>query len=257
MKKYAGIILVGVLSITIGIVLAAQMSSTGGSDQGGLVPYSKLKSYEVELTQVRTEKDAALKSLTELQDRLAQIEKEMAAENAVIEGLVTDTEKYRLITGVTDVQGPGIIITIKDPVIIDEYQDDISVITYHYEELLSLVNKLKEAGAEAISINEHRIIQTTEISLAGQNININGNATAPPYYIKAIGNPDTMKNALTIRNGIIESMKKNLNLTVEIQAMEMLMIPRYTGVIDFEYAQTIAGEEVVIDSEEDSESDEE
>ena len=66
-----------------------------------------------------------------------------------------------------------------------------------------------------------------------------------------------MKNALTIRNGIIESMKKNLNLTVEIQAMEMLMIPRYTGVIDFEYAQTIAGEEVVLDSEEDSESDEE
>ena len=166
----------------------------------------------------------------------------MAAEDAVIEGLLSDTEKYRLLTGAVDVRGPGITITIKDPVITDEYQDDISVITYHYEELLSLVNKLKEAGAEAISINDHRIVQTTEISLAGQNININGSATAPPYHIKAIGNPTTMENALTIRGGIIETLKKTYNLTVELQSEENIVIPRYSGVINFRYAKPIEEE---------------
>lgn len=55
--------------------------------------------------------------------------------------------------------------------------------------LLSLVNKMKDAGAEAISINGQRIITTTEISLAGNNVNINTVPTAPPYVIKAIGNP--------------------------------------------------------------------
>ena len=242
MKKYVGIIGSGLLAVIVGVVLAVQISSTAGSDQGGLVPYSKLKDYEVALSETREEKEDALEELTILQERLAAIEREMAAEDAVIEGLLSDTEKYRLLTGAVDVRGPGITITIKDPVITDEYQDDISAITYHYEELLSLVNKLKEAGAEAISINDHRIVQTTEISLAGQNININGSATAPPYHIKAIGNPTTMENALTIRGGIIETLKKTYNLTVELQSEENIVIPRYSGVINFRYAKPIEEE---------------
>ncbi len=243
MKKYVGITVSGLLAVVVGIVLAVQISSTGGSDQGGLVPYSKLKDYEVALSDARNEKEDALEELTLLQERLSTIEKEMSAEDAVIEGLLSDTEKYRLITGDVDVQGPGVIITIKDPVVTDEYQDDISIITYHYEELLSLVNKLKEAGAEAISINDHRIVQTTEISLAGQNININGNATAPPYYVKAIGNPTTMENALSIRGGIIETLKKNYNLTVDISSEENVVIPRYNGVVTFRYAKPVTESE--------------
>ena len=220
MKKYIGIAVSGLLAVAVGMVLAVQMSSTAGSDQGGLVPYSKLKDYEVALSEARNEK-----------------------EDAVIDGLLSETEKYRLITGAVDVHGPGIIITIKDPVVTDEYQDDISIITYHYEELLSLVNKLKEAGAEAISINDHRIVQTTEISLAGQNININGSATAPPYYIKAIGNPTTMENAISIRGGIVETLKKNYNLTVDISTYEDLVVPRYNGVITFRYAKPVTESE--------------
>lgn len=243
MKKYIGIAVSGLLAVAVGMVLAVQMSSTAGSDQGGLVPYSKLKDYEVALSEARNEKEDALEELTLLQERLQTIEREMSAEDAVLDGLLSETEKYRLITGAVDVHGPGIIITIKDPVVTDEYQDDISIITYHYEELLSLVNKLKEAGAEAISINDHRIVQTTEISLAGQNININGSATAPPYYIKAIGNPTTMENAISIRGGIVETLKKNYNLTVDISTDEDLVIPRYNGVITFRYAKPVTESE--------------
>ena len=49
MKKYVGIIGSGLLAVIVGVVLAVQISSTAGSDQGGLVPYSKLKDYEVAL----------------------------------------------------------------------------------------------------------------------------------------------------------------------------------------------------------------
>lgn len=243
MNKYKRIFGTGLLAAVIGLVLAIQIGSTAGEDQGGLVPYSKVKGYEVALKEARLEKEEALDELKLVQERLAVIENEMAEDNEVIQGMLEETEKYKMLAGVIDVHGPGIVITIKDPVINDEYMDDMSVITYHYEELLNLVNKLKEAGAEAISINEHRIIQTTEISLAGKNININGRATAPPYYVKAIGDPTTMTNALTIRSGIIETLKKNYNLTVEIETIEDLAIPRYDGVITFRYAEPIAYDE--------------
>lgn len=241
MKKYAGIIGVGLIAMFIGIVLAMQISNASSSEQGGLVPILKLKDYEVALKQARAEKEDALDELADVEARLNAIEKETAAEDEIVKGLVSDTERYKMIAGVTDVQGPGIVMTINDPEVADEYQEDISVITYNYELLLSVVNKLKEAGAEAISINENRIVQTTEISLAGSHININGASTAPPYEIKAVGNPDTMHNALTIRGGTVDILKK-YDLKVSIVKKQTVKIPRYSGVINLKYAKPIPQE---------------
>ena len=139
-------------------------------------------------------------------------------------------------------EGPGVLVTIKDPVNDDEYQQGFSTIMYNYDLLLSLVNKLKEAGAEAICINEQRISATTEISMAGTNVNINGTATAPPYYVKAIGNPDTLHDAINIRSGIIETMKVKYNLVVTTQKKDSMAIPRYTGTIKFKYAEPVVEE---------------
>lgn len=242
MKKYSGIIGAGIIAMLVGLVLAMQLSNASSSEQGGLVPILKLKDYEVALKQTRIEKEEALDELERVEGRLNAIEKEMADEDEIIKGLVEDTEKYKIIAGITDVQGPGILVTIRDPEITDEYQEDISVITYNYELLLSLVNKLKEAGAEAISINENRIVQTTEISLAGSHININGIATAPPYNIKALGNPDTLHNTITIRGGTVEVMQKNYDLRVTVTKKADIKVPRYSGVINFKYAQPISQE---------------
>lgn len=239
MKKYAGIISVGLIAMFIGIVLAMQISNASSSEQGGLVPILKLKDYEVALKQARAEREDALEELKDVESRLNAIEKETAAEDEIVKGLVSDTERYKMISGVTDVQGPGIVMTIDDPETADEYQEDISVITYNYELLLSVVNKLKEAGAEAIGINENRIVQTTEISLAGSHININGISTAPPYEIKAIGNPDTMHNTLTIRGGTVDILKK-YDLKVSIVKKQTVKIPRYSGVITLKYATPIS-----------------
>ena len=113
-----------------------------------------------------------------------------------------------------------------------------SVITYNYELLLVLVNKLREAGAEAIAINDNRITAYSEISLAGNNVNINSVPTAPPYEVKAIGNPDTLESTLSIRYGILYSMKNDYDLSVTIKPEKDLQIPRYGGVITFQYAET-------------------
>lgn len=241
MKKYSGIIVVGILALFIGLVLSVQISINAGSDQGGLVPLGKLKSYEAELKKVQDEKAEVLQELINLEKRLADIENARAEEDTFVKGLVDDLEKYRMWSGVIDVEGPGVIITIKDP-IVDQYQEDYSIITNNYELLLGLVNRLKEAGAEAISINEQRISNNTEISLAGLNININGAATAPPYYVKAIGNPQTLDGAINLRGGIVYTMKMKYNLIVDTEINEKIVIPRYTDIINFKYAKPVNGE---------------
>jgi len=242
MKKYSAAVVLGLMAFIIGWVLSVQIITTDGSDLGGLVPLVKLKQYEEELKIQRAEKEDILLELIALEERMKIIESEQAAEDDFIKSLVSDLERYKLASGVLDARGPGVVITIKDSVRMDEYVDDYDTILYNSEQLLSLVNKLKEAGAEAISINEQRIVGTTEISLAGNGININGTATAQPYTVKAIGNPDTLESALTIRGGVIDAMKRNFNWIVDVEQREEVSIARYMGVISFKNAKPAAPE---------------
>lgn len=242
MKKYSGMIVIGLLALFIGLVISIQITTTQGSDAGGLVPVAKAQGYLEELKKVRAEKDAAMTELNKLEERLDKIEKEKSDEDFFLKGVVLDLEKYKMAAGVVDVKGPGVVITVEDPLPTEEFTDEYSVIMLRYELLLSLVNKMKDAGAEAISINGQRIIATTEISLAGDNVNINTVPTAPPYIIKAIGSPDTIESTLTIRFGIIEQMK-NYGLRITIKKSDKIEVPRYSGIIKYRYAEPVAAQE--------------
>ncbi len=237
MKKYGGIILVGFLALIIGLVISIQISTTQGTDPGGLIPLAKAQGFEVELKKVRAEKEVILQELNTLEAKMEEIKKASSEGDTVAAELVSEVDKYKMSAGLVDVKGPGVTITITDPVADDQYGEAYSVIMYNYELLLSLVNKLKEAGAEAISINGQRIISTTEISLAGDNVNINAVPTAPPYVIKGIGNADTIEATLNIRFGIVEQMKSRYNLGVEIKKSEEVLISRYSSVLVFRYAK--------------------
>lgn len=237
MAKHKGIAIAAVLTFLIGFIISIQISTTAGDDQGALVPLAKLKGYEAQLTEVTEEKEAALEQLKALEEQLAAIQQDKAGESDSIRTMVEENKKNKTAAGLTDVYGPGLRIVIKDPPVeASEENGTFSLIAYNYEYLLSLVNKLKEAGAEAISINGERIVQTTEISLAGDNININGKATAQPYTVDAIGPGDTMESTVNIRAGVVETMK-DLGLVVSTEKKERIDIARYSGVIDFQYAQ--------------------
>jgi len=242
MKKFSGMIVIGLLALFIGLVISIQITTTQGSDVGGLVPVAKAQGYLEQLKQVRAEKDVALEELNKLEDRLDQIEKEKSDEDFFLKGIVSDMEKYKMAAGIVDVKGPGVLVTVEDPIPTEEFSDEYSVIMLRYELLLSLVNKMKDAGAEAISINGQRIIVTTEISLAGDNVNINTVPTAPPYIIKAIGNAETIESTLTIRFGIIEQMK-SYGLRIDIEQKDEIEIPRYSGIIKYRYAEPVVEDE--------------
>lgn len=242
MKKFSGTIVIGLLALFIGLVISIQITTTQGSDPGGLVPLAKAQGYLEQLKQVRAEKDDAMQELNKLEERLDKIEKEKSDEDFFLKGVVSDLEKYKMAAGVIDVQGPGVIITVDDPLPTADNSGDYSVIMLRSDLLVSLVNRMKDAGAEAISINGQRVIATTEISLAGENVNINTVPTAPPYVIKAIGNPDTIESTLTIRFGIVEQMK-SYGLRIDIDKKDKIEIPRYSGIIKYRYAKPVEAEE--------------
>ncbi|HAF59739.1 MAG TPA: DUF881 domain-containing protein [Bacillota bacterium] len=244
MQNKSGIPIIFALALLIGLIISIQLNTSDAHDQGGLIPVAQVDALEQQLKEVRREKEAILAEYLELEQRLKEIEEKNLSDDAFIQSAMKELERYRMAAGVLDVKGPGVIITVDDPIPTEENPGDgYSTIMVRYDLLLALVNKLKDAGAEAISINGQRIIAKTEISLAGDNVNINTVPTAPPYTIKAIGNPDTLEGALTIRYGIVENMRNNYGLQVSIAKQEEIEIQRYNGVLRFLYAKPIENSE--------------
>lgn len=137
-----------------------------------------------------------------------------------------EIDEANMILGQTNVKGPGIIIVLTNT---QEGQDVEDL------DLLMLINELRMAGAESISINEERIINISEIRTAGHHILVNSQRTTSPYVIKAIGDPSYLESQLIIKEGYIDNIKRaGIEASVEIQ--DNIVIPKYYKEIQLKYA---------------------
>lgn len=134
----------------------------------------------------------------------------------------------KMLLGETDVQGQGIIITIGEIGVDDD--------KINYEDLLYIVNSLKGAGAEAISINNQRIINRTDIVTINLDtyIKINGKRILAPYTIKAIGNQTYLESSLLGSGGYVDELKK-WGFQIDIQRSENVQISAYSNELSTKY----------------------
>lgn len=138
--------------------------------------------------------------------------------SALIEEELKETN---ILLGLTDVEGPGIEILLTDNATkdIDAY------------DLLELVNELRLAGAEAISINGERIIAMSEIvDINYSFIVINGNRISSPYTVKAIGNQTYLESGLTAKEyGYMDNIIKGNGKTATLERKDSITIPKFNG----------------------------
>ena len=155
-------------------------------------------------------------------------EKQQSTEEAskLVEEELAKTNMY---LGETDVEGQGIEINIKDI-----NSEDIKPISA--ENLLRIVDYLKLAGAEAISINEERIINMSDIVDIRSNsiIFVNQQRILAPYIIKAIGDPSKLESTLLGNGGYIEELR-NIGFDISIDRKSTITIPKYSKEIGYKY----------------------
>ncbi len=238
MKGIRDKFLLGLMCGVLGIVLALQFRVVQGNYLEGGIPSQRLLELRIELKKAQDEKQSLMKELDSYRNNLKEIEDAASEDNEIIKKLNEDLEKYKQMAGFTKVKGPGIELIIDDPPKDVEFDYDGSVIMANYDLLLTVINNLNSAGAEAISINEQRIVANTEIQLAGSSLKINSVPTAPPYIIRAIGDSDTLKSSLDWRYGIVSKMRDYWNLQVDMRKKDEILIERYNDIIKYKYAET-------------------
>lgn len=136
-----------------------------------------------------------------------------------------ELEEANIILGKTDVTGNGIQIVLTD----NDNQE------YAALDLLNLINELRAAGAEAISINGERVINLTDIvDISNRYILVNSNKISSPYTILAIGDENYLKSALSIKNGYVD-IKQKEGYTISIESKNNLKINKYSKEINLKY----------------------
>lgn len=225
---------IGSVCIILGIMMALQFKTVQRSFLQGQTPSQKSAQLVSELTKLKNEKALLSTEVETLEKRLKEIETTESKGNVVIKNLNEDLNRYRSFAGLTDVYGPGIEVFIDNPNTEVNSVMETNLV-YDYELLVNLVNELNAAGAEAISINDQRILSQTEIRAAGEHININRVPQAAPFVVKVIGDPQTLENSLTGRFGIVSVIREK-NYQLDIKKMEKITISKYNGIVDFRYA---------------------
>ncbi|OPJ56860.1 DUF881 domain-containing protein [Alkalithermobacter paradoxus] len=222
------------LSILLGIIIMIQFKTIEKAT-GGVVSSQKSHQLAAELKSLRDRKEVLLRELRSVENRIEEYKNAEANESIVVKNLKNDIKKYENLAGYYDVSGPGIIVKLEEP------KDSASsgILTYNYELLLALINKLNASGAEAISVNKERIIATTEIALSGENLLINGNPTIPPFEVRAIGDANTLEASLNLRYGIVWEIRTYYGINVSIEKNQNIQIPRYSKRINFRYAKPV------------------
>ena len=132
-------------------------------------------------------------------------------------------DALRVLAGTTSAHGPGIQMTIVDP------QAKVTPAL-----LLDAIEELRDAGAEAIQVDDVRVVASSHFGLAGSGVEVDGTNVTAPYVIQAIGNAQTLSSAMEIPGGLSENVRQ-LGASISIHqatdltvgALHTLREPRY------------------------------
>lgn len=222
----------GILSISIGC--AAFILTMVMFTQFKTIEYTDIVAMEtMRETELRTKlaewKEKYAETETKLMDtnaKIAEYKSQMSSEQDATNLLRQEVEEAQKHLGNTDVRGEGIIVTLED-----SSKKEIERL-----DLINLINELKIAGAEAISINDERIVSVSDVASINYGmILINGRRTSTPYIVKAIGDRKHLESAITIKGGFLDEMRKVEEKTVGYSVEENIVITKYQGEMPLEY----------------------
>lgn len=215
---------IAMVCVVLGIMLVVQFRTT--QDIRSTVPFQRIEDLSQRLAQTEKERDILLNQVNELR------------QTSTAEAASKEIELIKMGAGIVPLEGPGVTVTIDDSKRPSKPGENPNLYLIHDDDILKVINELWAAGAEAMSINEQRLIATSEIRCAGPTLSVNNTRYSPPYEIRVIGDPQTLENALKMRGGVVETLQF-WGIQVSIKRHDVLKIPAYKGTFRFEHAKPL------------------
>jgi uncharacterized protein YlxW (UPF0749 family) len=222
--------LIFVFALLFGLLLQSQMGVSGG--QKLYVSAKTLDYYNTNLETERRETEALKLQVEAARAKLDELEATLAESGESYDAYVADLQSQIAyaseLAGQTDLRGPGVKIVIDDSTG-EATTWDVNDLLVHDQDLLTIVNDLKTAGAEAISINGQRLVGSSAISCSGYTVRINGVVYATPFVILAIGDSARMAETMLGPTGYGTLLTEVYGLQFRLSVENEIVIPAYRG----------------------------
>ncbi len=174
--------------------------------------------------------EEANEKLEETNAKINEYNQKIESNEEASELLEEELKKSQLILGTTDVIGDGVVVTLTDT-------EDNPITA---EDLVNLVNELRFAGAEAISINGVRIISMTDFADIDSYIIVKpSQRLISPYVVKAIGNQTYLVSNLCLKNSGFVDKYNDSGKSVKLDKQRNIKIPKYSENIDIKYMKEV------------------
>ena len=221
-----------IFAVLVGAVLATSALALRAPTTGA----SQTKSALVgRIEASRAHADAQTRLITGLRSEINAVQAAALSQQSQI-GLATDLSRLELVTGTVPVTGPGLVLTLDDAPAQASGNDpnvDPRLATATEKgkviasDLQRIVNGLGQAGAEAISVNGHRLTSRAAIRFAGAAILVANRPLVRPYAITAIGDPGSLSVEFAANDGgsYLQLLKANFKIRGDIQERDPVVIP--------------------------------
>jgi uncharacterized protein YlxW (UPF0749 family) len=239
MGKWNAKVSIGTIFLILGVMLSVQVRSVLKINQASNKQQKNLQDISTSLALAEKENREISAQLKDREQKLSNYEKSASKNNALINIMKSDLDNIKTMAGLVDVRGKGVTVTIDDSKSNDPNSDALDLVAHDFT-LLEVVNDLRASGAECISINDERLVATSEIRCAGTLIDINNVRIGPPFVIKAVGDSDILYAGLMLKGGIYDSLTlPPNNLQVSIKKEDNLLLKKYNGNYKSKFAKPV------------------
>lgn len=199
------------------------------------------------LTELVEDESAAAEELTADAEALRhQIDQLSASvDDESLDALTEQVETLRAVSGLSELQGPGVEIVLDDAPYDQEVPPGRTAndLVVHQQDLQAVLNVLWVGGAEGVTLQGQRIVTTTGIKCVGNTVLLHGVPYSPPYVFVAVGDVDRITNAVN-SSEYIEIYKQYtappINIGWSFDVLPEVTLPAYDGPLELEYAEVVS-----------------
>lgn len=224
--------------ITVGIcILAGFMITVSAINARGTDLRSDRAASVRELVAVQADRNEELRKLAdELRGEVEDLTAHMEGGSDLSESL----HQAGLDASTVAVAGPGVRVVLDDaPLDVKPAGVDDDALIVHQQDIQAVVNALWNGGAEAMTIQNQRVVATTGIKCVGNSVVLHGVPYAPPYVIEAIGDTDSLERAVE-DSGAVEIYRQYVSaygLGYSFERVDELEAPAFSGAIGLREAE--------------------
>jgi uncharacterized protein YlxW (UPF0749 family) len=208
------------LCLSLGVLLVVQLRT-----QRGLYQAARAENWDYAVLDLIDNNARLRDEIEALEAQLAELD-QMQGSSSIVQSLVNRVNYLRIANGLVEVSGPGVAVSISGPVTVLDLHD--------------LVNEVRNAGAEALTLNGQRIVAWSAISSDGLHVTVDGQPVQRPYRLQVIGQPEVLEVALLRPGGLVSLLQQaNERINIKVVRREKVTLPVYDQPFEFVYASAV------------------